>query len=339
MRYLFFAALLPWSIALVSGALYPANPQLTDTAAYVSGTGVVSFERQGWSLQWSALEGLQTDGVVATAKGVVLVGTSAGLFALSANDGSVQWKLMSAARVFSPSFRDGIAYAGDEQGLLRAIDADSGTVRWRRKFPGWIYPPAISAGRLVAGGQPHRLYGLDADTGETRWEIELGQEMVHRPVVLPGGAVLATTFAGEILAVGPEDGVVRWRVRDAVANLSPAVANGRLFFRTFGGWLKARRERDGRLLWSVRLQGRVAPPVAVRRGRVWTGDGAGAVVALDGATGQELQRAPLPGHLIGRPIVADGKAAVFVKDAVSGWPRPLVLPSLFPQSTEESHDD
>lgn len=324
-RWLGAALTSVWISTAWSTGQYPSNPNLTSEAIYLTHKGVMRFDPQELKPVWTALADHPTDAPVVTDQ-AVLIGGSLGLYALSPQTGSLLWQLPSSARLFSPSVAEGIAYVGDEDGTLRALSVATGEILWRRNFTGWVYPPAIVDNQLVVGGQEHRLYGLDAATGKVLWETPLNQELVYRPIAVGDGAVVVTTFAGEILALSAEDGSQLWQAQDTVVNLSPMVTAGRLYFRTFGGHLKVRRQDSGALLWEVRLQGPVTPPVSVDGAHVIAADGAGNIVVLDAATGERLWQDAAQGRPIGSPIALDDKVVLFTIGAgIQAWPRPVVL--------------
>lgn len=320
-----------WS-AYVVGAepVYPANPALEGGTVYLSEQGIVAFDLEHRQPLWSALTGEWTDAPVALGD-IVLVGSSRGLYALAAEDGRIRWHLATRSRLFSPVVSDGIAYAGSEEGLLRAVEVATGELQWQRSFPGWVYSPAVSGSQLVTGGQSHRLYALEAESGELRWERPLNQELVHHPVALEDGKVIVTTFAGEVMVVAGESGRLHWYVRDTVANLSAMVGQDRLFFNTFGGWLKARRPSDGALLWAVRLQEPEPSTVEEDGSWVWTYDGSGSILTLDASTGQLVWQTPVSGAPIGGPVVVDDHILVFTAERWSDSLRLVVCRRVDPE--------
>jgi outer membrane protein assembly factor BamB len=240
---------------------------------------------------------------------------------LDFDSGALLWRIPSSARLFSPSVADGIAYVGGEDGSLRAVAVATGKVLWFRRFAGWIYPPAIVGNRLVVGGKAHRLYGLAVASGDVLWEIPLNQELVYRPVAIGNGNVVVSTFAGEILALSAADGRRRWQVQDTVANLSPVVANKRLYFRTFGGLLKVRSQTDGALRWQMPLQDLLDHPIQVYREWVVAIDDAGRLTILHAETGQQLAQYDTQSRSIGGPGLSDDQIVLFT-DGGGTQPRP-----------------
>ncbi|MFQ5755420.1 MAG: PQQ-binding-like beta-propeller repeat protein [Acidiferrobacterales bacterium] len=233
-------SLLTWTVAGVHAArsAYPANPTLVRDAVYVSSQGLTRFQRGALEPQWRVVFGIQTLEPVVTRK-TVLVGTTRGLCALDPTTGAKRWRIASGKTLFPPAVSDSMVYVGGRDGSLRAIALDTGWTIWRRDFRGWIYTPAIVDGRLAAGGSEGILRGIDARNGDQLWQKTLEQEVVYRPVAVPGGGVVITTFGAKIVMVNASTGGTRREVRDITPSFPPAVHAGRLYFGTFAGSLKA----------------------------------------------------------------------------------------------------
>ncbi len=296
--------------ALGASALYPLNPSVTRDAIYVSSEGVSRFDRQALKLVWRALEGVHTFEPVVT-KAAILIGSPAGLYALDPASGKTRWHLPSDATLFSPAVAQGIAFVGGEDGSLRAVAIDTGRVVWRRRFAGWVYPPAIVRGHLIVGGSGGWLRGMDVETGEIRWEKPLSQEMVYRPVAIPGGRTVVTTFSGEVLMLSAADGRTIWRAEDRVPSFPPAAAEGRLYFGGFDGNLRVRDQTDGKLRWMRPVGDRLSFTPRVANGVALVGSKQGQVTAFRTQTGEQLWGSAEAEGLVGSPVLMDDTAVLF----------------------------
>ena len=226
--------------------IYPANPAIVDDAVYISGHGVSRFRRLSLTPVWHVLAESNTLEPVATPT-AILGGSTTGLHALDPATGRNLWRIASNSTLFPPAANNNIAYIGGIDGAVRAVSIDTGHVLWRRDYGGWIYTPAIFQDRLVVGGKEGVLRGIDARTGDQLWRKVLAQELVYRPVAVPGGGVVATLFSGEVLMVDASDGKIRWRVKGETPSFPPATSNGRLYFGTFDGRVQARALSNGQL--------------------------------------------------------------------------------------------
>jgi len=299
-----------------------ANPHVGARHLYLSSGGVVCLERGSLQTVWRALGGRQTFEPVVTPE-LVLVGSSAGLYALERASGAVRWRAAPRSTVFSPVVAGDTAFAGGKDGTLRAVRVGTGEVLWERRFEGWVYPPALAAGRLVVGGQASRLYGLDPATGQVVWRRRLGQELVYRPVAVPGGPVVVTTFKPEVVALSASSGEVLWRRADTVPSFPPAVTGERLWLGAFDGAVRVRRLEDGALVARHPVGGVLSLPPRVASGTVLVGSRQGGVAAFDRRSGERLWHRQLPAAFAASPVLVDGRVLVFPEGK-----SPVVLPQI-----------
>lgn len=189
------------------------NPLLTEQAIYVSKNGVHRYQRDSLKLLWSSLIGVDTFAPV-LAGNRILVGSSQGLYALHAQDGSILWQLEPLRTLFSPSVGDTGVFAGSRHGELYSIDARDGQILWQRQFPGWIYSPSIDAARarLWSGGQAHSLYALSIQSGELLQTLPTTQELVFSPTILQNGDIAFNLFDGSAMILDSRKQALRGRL-------------------------------------------------------------------------------------------------------------------------------
>jgi len=201
-----------WLISLPGVAAVPANPLLAGDSIFVSQQGVHRFDLKSGKPLWSSLPGVETFALVAW-RDLILVGSTRGLYALAADNGSVVWQLEKSRTIFTPSVSNQ-AFAGSVHGELYAIDPGQGQITWRRQFPGWIYSPVVNEPGALAwtGGQAHRIYALSLADGSLQHEIATTQEVVFSPVDIGNDRVAFNLFDGSTLVIaapgGEVDGVV-----------------------------------------------------------------------------------------------------------------------------------
>ena len=180
---------------------YPQNPLRLGDSIYVSHQGVYRFDSTAVDPLWSALEGIETFAPVAH-EGLLLVGSTQGLYALNRVDGKIAWRIEKQHSLFTPSIA-GLAYAGSVHGELYAIALGDGSIEWRRTFDGWVYSPAINADAslLWTGGQAHAVYALASHDGELLRELPTSQETVFGAVDLGREQVAFNLFDGSTVIV------------------------------------------------------------------------------------------------------------------------------------------
>jgi len=147
----------------------------------------------------------------------------------------------------------------------------SGTVRWRRNLEGAVTPgPVIGAdGTIYASSSVGVLHAIDPVTGSDRWTYDSGYtgggDLSVSSLVLPSGDIVFPTPGPRLLV------------------LSPA----------------------GRLLWSVVLPGTPTSPASVDGKRIYVGDLAGHVSAID-VDGRSLLWTATVGQTSYGSVVTDG---------------------------------
>jgi outer membrane protein assembly factor BamB len=219
------------------------------------------------------------------------------------------------------------AFLGDDRGNIYALRASSGELLWSVRLPGRTLAPLAADGETVvatvAGSDPDLpiVTALDAASGERRWQVE--------PEVFGTGAT-SGVIQEETFAVGlPDravhafelaDGSSRWTGRPFFSLPSPfgggAAYEGDFVFVFFGDSTGDVRRLDGssgEIVWDFPLNTAVlrSPPV-VSGSAVVVGLRDGAIVALDGDSGEQLFRSPPASGLIG-PIAVTPQLLVAVR--------------------------
>jgi outer membrane protein assembly factor BamB len=200
---------------------------------------------------------------VITARGLILVGSSAGRFkAIDGHSGKELWNVDLDGPVNStPLFdtRRGIVFFGADDGKMRAVDVKRGTVLWTYATKGTIHPPPVLCDEvlLFTTGEG-RVYALEAATGKWRWQYDR-----ETPEGFTIQGYSGVTVVGKVAYVGFADGI-----------------------------LVALRALSGDVVWTRSLKGSAtqffdidATPVSARGGQLVTASYATGVYSLSPDTG------------------------------------------------------
>lgn len=161
----------------------------------------------------------------------------------------------------------GMAFVGNDGGIVHAIDPTTGTSRWTFETGGAIRAaPVAHGGSLFVHADDGFLYRLDARTGRLEWKTPAADTATKR---VPYGS--------------PD---FRY---DQYAS-SPAITAGRIFLGHLDGTLRAFDLDTGEERWAFSTAGPITATPAVHGGLVLVGSFDGSVYALDAATGQEVWR-------------------------------------------------
>lgn len=313
-------AVVGWLAGLALGAAdaqdwpcFRGGPQLTGVA---SGS-LPDTPRLAWTAR--ASRGPVSSPVVSN--GLVLIGASDGVCALSVTDGKPAWKFDTTAAIeASPLVLDGTVFVGTTDGTFYALDAGQGAVRWKAqagdKITGsanWAGGPDASHRRILFGSHDSTLRCLDAATGVAVWESQAGSYINGTPAVWQDLAVFGACD-GQLHLVALADGkaVADIAVGSYVAG-SPAVADGIAYCGHFEGELVAVDLTTRGVLW--RYGGKdVAGPFfaspAVIGDTVLAASRDHKLHAVDRRTGKALWTFAAHGEIDSSPVVC-GDRAVF----------------------------
>lgn len=174
-----------------------------------------------------------------------------------------------------PAYADGVVYAADRKGIVKAVNADDGKEVWSINLAeksGWLSrtPALLSGGVTVAGGHVYigsekaQVYALNASDGSIAWQTRVAGEALSRPVV-SDGMVLVHTANGQLQALNESDGAVKWTVNLDMPALSlrgesaPATAFGAAIVGGDNGRVSAVLMQQGQLIWQQRISQATGP--------------------------------------------------------------------------------
>lgn len=183
----------------------------------------------------------------------------------------VSCPLVTPDLIVVPSCKNGPTVAFDPTGAKGTIDPDNPAERWRFKETPDVVAP-LRVGNIIYLLKDGPLTALDAKTGKQLYRQSLPAKQIYRGnMVYADGkiVVVGREGVGLVVQAGPEFKVLAVNDLKEVVYASPAVANGRLYVRTWGhlycfgsGTISARPAADE----TVRV-GRVEPVKASAAGR------------------------------------------------------------------------
>ena len=117
-------------------------------------------------------------------------------------------------------------YAGAMDRKVYAVDLSSGDVRWSSRLSGMIAGGVLLSGDtvFVATSRPEgRIQALNKTKGNRLWRVSANP--IAAPLAMIEGTLIAETQRGDVLALDPHNGKVRWRRRVGTAR-GPATPAG-----------------------------------------------------------------------------------------------------------------
>ena len=202
-------------------------------------------------------------------------------------------------------FAVGADFSDGATSVVVALDAATGEEIWRAT-PGADVrnAPAVAGDVLVVPTSGGVLVGYDTASGEELWRHDLGdgvernRAVLHAAVAADGAAVYAGVH-GRYAALAPESGETVWEgvpaEGNSLASLAAGAVGGGLVIGTVG------RGREGLFAWDAATgveRWRIEPPATIGvqaspvisedEARVYYANAAGAVHAVELATGSEV---------------------------------------------------
>ena len=202
----------------------------------------------------------------------------------------------------------GVLYVTTGFGEVMALSPTTGGRIWTQRLEGPIRAaPTVSGGQVFVVVRDDTGYALDARTGETNWIVRGvgGTGLLGGASVATDGTLAVFPFAsGEVLGIVARNGLQVWGTavtggrrelaRNAIVDISgdPVIDGGVIYASNQSGRTIALSAETGERLWTA-SEGAYGPAWPVG-GSVFLVSDEGALLRLDGATGQVIWRTALP---------------------------------------------
>ena len=181
------------------------------------------------------------------------------------------------------------------------------------------FPPVVGYGSVFEEVFDGRLYSIDAATGQTRWHFTshgcgwsspaLADHLVFATFI-GNRECHATLQGGELVALSPETGRIRWRRAIGPSESSPLVEHGTLYVADQNGYVYALDARSGRLRWRFDTGAPIKASPTFAYGRIYIGNYAGEMLALTAGTGRLVWRSLGYGNFYSTAAVNAGRVYV-----------------------------
>ncbi|MGH9176549.1 MAG: PQQ-binding-like beta-propeller repeat protein [Vicinamibacterales bacterium] len=158
-------------------------------------------------------------------------------------------------------FDQEMGYVPVKGGDLIAIDLNQGTVKWKVPLA-TVFPPATGDGLVFAASEA-LVTALEQRTGHTLWRTPL-QSPIAGPLFWDAGWLLASTEAGDLVALVGQDGRLAWRTPlQSPLAVSPTTSDDRVYVALRDGRIVALDLEGGAVVWSHALEAAVTGMLAL----------------------------------------------------------------------------
>lgn len=213
---------------------------------------------------------------------------------------------------------------GADNARLRAVAASGVRPPFRRvwTFHGrhlLEFPPSVGYGSIFEEVFDGRLYSIDPANGRTRWRYTSHRCGWSSPALadhllfatfIGNHECGATRTGGELVALSPETGHIRWRRKLGPSESSPLVADGTVYVADQNGYVYAFAARTGHLRWRFATGAPIKASPSLAYGRIYIGDYAGEMLALAARTGRLVWRSTGHGNFYSTASVNAGRVYV-----------------------------
>ena len=149
------------------------------------------------------------------------------------------------------------------------------------------FPPIVVGKRLYLIDNSGFYVALDAETGKVIWKKQLASLNASSPAYYKGILYSVSLEPQQAIAVRASDGKTMWKKPlPARAESSPLVVRGRMYFGDEAGSLYALDIKDGSTIWQTQLGGSVKAAPALEDGTLYVGDYGGQMNAVRASDGQ-----------------------------------------------------
>jgi len=192
------------------------------------------------------------------------------IYAFDATNGQVVWQFPTQSWLeSSPTIVGEYLYIGGTDHSFYCLNATSGQLIWKYPVGKDIYStPAGWNGLVYFGADDHYFYALDSQ-GQLQWRYSTGiYSIAASPSVVDSLVVFGTidndvdptddieSINNRIIALNAISGEPVWEItveNFGLMHTSPAVADGKIFYPTDQGILRAIDLRTGTIQWDVSL--------------------------------------------------------------------------------------
>lgn len=202
----------------------------------------------------------------------------------------------------------------DPSGSVFALSALDGSVEWKddrvTDHPHSTIAIDREAGKLVVGANDGVLYAWEYPDLEFAWEFDTGGE-IKGPIATADGAAFFGSWDERVYRVGLDDGEEEWSFgADDLVMSGPAIADGVVYAGTHDTNLYAIDQESGEEHWRFSTNGSLIGCPVVTPETVLVGSNAGSLhcVAREGAdaeAGEEVWRASATGDTSSTPLATD----------------------------------
>lgn len=270
----------------VEADLSGAWPAVYGDTVYLPGGNVVALDASDGTEKWEASIGGTAHGVVDNGSTVVAAG-SRGVTAFRSSSGSERWHFDAVSSWREPPAVVGNdVFAVDSMGgTIVSLHIGGGNRQWLRRFDGPApgTPTVVDNHVIVPGAGT--VHAFRRSTGVTEWETHVDFETT---VAAAEGLAYGVTGT-ELVALAVDSGTEQWRTPIPTTTNPPVIAGGTLYLAGDDGDVVAVDPTSGTIRWQSAVDAEFRSAFAVAGGELYVGTRDGTLHALAAGHGQAAE--------------------------------------------------
>jgi outer membrane protein assembly factor BamB len=204
---------------------------------------------------------------------------------------------------------EGVAYIGNQRGVVQALAMSDGRVLWKQRTPNgkMASSPAVWGDRLVVHGMDGVVRVLSRGSGRVLARFPVGSPIESSPIVRHGVDYFGA-WNGRVYALDLQRLRLRWTFTSGCkVTSSAAIAGGTVYIGDYCGRLLALARTTGREQWAGAVNGRIYGTPAVANGRVFVPSSNGGSLSAFSTRGRFLWRRYIGSYVYSSPAVWGGR--------------------------------
>lgn len=277
---------------------------------------------------------------------LLLQDSSSTITALATSSGEIRWAapLTSPTTRFTGLVREGKHVLACSESEIFVVDAEAGTLLNKQRLARVVNTaPARVGGSLVFGTTVGEVL-CHLDSGFKAWSYAIGGAIEADPIIVGDGVALASQ-AGQVIVLTPSGSAsARYTIFGGLA-CNMAASDSVLYVASLDQSIYAFDAYGNRPLWRKRTDSQLRTTPTFHRGRLYVEVPSAGLLCLDAGTGKDIWAAKgVRGTVIaaqnGSLIVWDGKESVRLDGATGDVLERATLPgfkALVPDRFENGH--
>jgi eukaryotic-like serine/threonine-protein kinase len=215
-------------------------PVIDEGVVYISGVkdGIIALSAETGTVKWRIKADQLLHRPAIKGDNLVAYGVEGLLISLNKKTGTKNWEAKLERKFTGTAILDDQVFVSHIQGEIRAYALADGALRWKSNRDGGTKTDlALFKDAVIYGEASGNIAALDARTGEPKWKFKTKKPCLS-PLVA-GEMVYTSCGDHHLYAIGAQTGELKWKFDWKKNGPLPTIANGVMYFLSNDGILQA----------------------------------------------------------------------------------------------------